>query len=183
MLAPPAPNPCQVLFRDSGSRARPTLQDTQARSSFNNLKPVRSLLQQFAVDENWPSFPRSMDFPAQRNARVNSFSAHVHPVIGIFSKLLDATGVRRPSRQCKKLVKPQSLNIPTNLAEIEVAVIIQERFVVCVVVYPLLEYILGPPQCDRAWIRAEVGETADSLARFFREETEVRQVHMPILPS
>jgi hypothetical protein len=65
-----------------------------------------------------------MDFPTLRSAHVDSFGAYPHPVIGIFGKFVNATDVRRSCRQCQKLVKPQGLDIPTDLAEIEVAVVI-----------------------------------------------------------
>ncbi|TDT82259.1 hypothetical protein [Paenarthrobacter sp. C1] len=114
-----------------------------------------------------------MDFPTEPHTHVYAVPANGDPVVRILCEILYGSSVGRSCRHHHEIVDGQYFDLPIDLGEIDLPVVIQERDILGVVKYPLLQNIIRPTKLVDPLQLPELGESVPALTALPGELREI----------
>lgn len=164
--------------------AQPPLQDPDASSPFDQLQRVALLgIEKRSVQQKRQTLPRPVHLPHECDAFVRTATSDRDPVLGVGCVQLESAGVGGTGLDGLEVRRRHLLDVPLETAEIQVAVVHQERLVSGVVEEPLLDDVGRPLQVSDQVVAKELGQARDTLAKLLSETGEVREMDGPSSPS
>jgi hypothetical protein len=143
-----ASDPCQVTLRNERTLLEAALEDSDTSPTLDDLEASTCRLEQPAVEQHRPPLPGAVEFPHLGDTDVDARVTHADPVVRIRREFVDDVVLRRARRHRGDVCGLQRFEVPADPRQIDIAVVLEKRPLVRVVIQPLLSDVIRPPEAE-----------------------------------